>query len=533
MRRFGTEGRLYLEDNYVVPRTEETADFIGRVKQGKYIVLFAPRQTGKTTFFRLALDKLTTEDLTYFPIQLNFEEYEDYAPADFYTRVYQDIHHEIEDVLQRREEVPAETFTHFLDNVEINDHVSMRRFFEKLTSFLRNQKIVLIIDEFDAIPRDAVKGFLRSLRRIYLSGRTRCPHSVGIIGIKNIIQLDYDRSISPFNIQQEFHLPNFTLEQVQELLAQYTAEVGQAFAPDVITAIHKQTAGQPVLVNRLAQILTEEMDIRRTEPITMEHFTTAHAQLLRERNTNIDHLTTNVQRDPRFEQLLMRIMERDEGVPFNPRNDIIDELTTYGVIKRGADDMCEILNPIYLYCILQVFKPLVNGLEEEYFPEDDDYLTPTGQIELAGLLDNFRDFIARAGFRILQVPDTPQESVGRHLLLAYMDEFVRRIGGVMHIEAQTGRGRMDIILTHNNRKYIIETKVWRGMRRYQAGKQQLAAYLKLEGATEGYYVVFDHRKEAEPRVEAETLAENLTIRSYVIPVLQEIPSNSKECISTA
>ena len=28
------------------------------------------------------------------------------------------------------------------------------------------------------------------------------------------------------------------------------------------------------------------------------------------------------------------------------------------------------------------------------------------------LLDNFRDFIARVGFRILQVPDTPQEYVG-------------------------------------------------------------------------------------------------------------------------
>ena len=264
----------------------------------------------------------------------------------------------------------------------------------------------------------------------------------------------------------------------------------------------------------------------------MAHFTTAHALLLQERNTNIDHLTTNVQRDPRFEQLLMRIMERDEGVPFNPRNDIIDELTTYGVIKKGADDMCEILNPIYLYCILQVFKPLVNGLEEEYFPENDDYLTPTGQIKLARLLDNFRDFIARAGFRILQVPDTPQESVGRHLLLAYIDEFVRRIGGVMYIEAQTGRGRMDIILIHNNQKYIIETKIWRGDNRYQAGKQQLAAYLKSEGATEGYYVIFDHRKEAKPFVETETLAENLTIRSYIIPVIQEIPSLKTESNST-
>ena len=532
MRRFGTEGRLYVEDNYVVPRTEETADFIDRIKQGKYIVLFAPRQTGKTTFFQLALDTLTTEDLTYFPIQLNLEEYEDYTPTDFYNCFYNDMREEIEDVFQRRKEVLSETFIQFLDNVEITDHVSIRRFFEKLASFLKNQKVVLIIDEFDGIPQGAVKGLLRSLRRIYLSGRTRCPHSVSIVGVKNITQLDYDRSISPFNIQQEFHLPNFTIEQVQELLAQYTDEVGQAFAPEVINAIHKQTAGQPVLVNRFAQILTEELDLPKTESITMEHFTIAHAQLLQERNTNIAHLTTNVQRDPRFESILMHIMANDDGVPFNLRNDIINQLATYGVIKNGADGMCEILNPIYLYCILQVFKPLVNGLEQEYFPEDHDYLTPTRQIELAALLDNFRDFISRAGFRILQVPDTPQESVGRHLLLAYIDEFVRRIGGVMHIEAQTGRGRMDILITHNQRKYIIETKVWRGMRRYQAGKQQLAAYLKSEGTTEGYYVVFDHRKEAEPRVETETLAENLTIRSYVIPVIQEIPSRKTESTST-
>ena len=221
-------------------------------------------------------------------------------------------------------------------------------------------------------------------------------------------------------------------------------------------------------------------------------------------------------------------MARDEGVDFNLDDDIISELATYGVIKEGTDGMCEILNPIYLYRIMRVFKPTVNGLEQEYFPEDTDderreYLTPTGQIEMASLLDNFRDFIARAGFRILQVPDTPQESVGRHLLLAYLDEFVRLVGGMMHIEVQTGRGRMDLILTHNHRKYIVETKIWRGDRRYQAGKKQLAAYLKLEGVTEGYYVVFDHRQAPEPRIEMETL-DGISIRSYIIPVVQEIPS---------
>ena len=101
---------------------------------------------------------------------------------------------------------------------------SQRVVLTRLTSLMLSRKVLL-------------KGFLRSLRYIYLSGQIRCPHSVGIVGVKGIAQLNYDRSISPFNIQDEFHLPNFTLEQVQELLGQYTDEVGQPFAPEVI-AIH-------------------------------------------------------------------------------------------------------------------------------------------------------------------------------------------------------------------------------------------------------------------------------------------------------
>ena len=74
------------------------------------------------------------------------------------------------------------------------------------------------------------------------------------------------------------------------------------------------------------------------------------------------------------------------------------------------------------------------------------------------------------------------------------------------------------------KKYIVETKIWEGDSRYQAGKKQLAAYLKLEGTTEGYYIVFDHRQEPEPRVETESI-DDVTVRSYVIPVVQKPPSD--------
>ena len=527
MRRFGTQGPVNSEQHYVVARTEELTEFIKRVKEGRYIVIFAPRQTGKTTFFYAAMDILAAEEPTYIPIHLDFEAYKNLTPSDFYSNLTEDIREEIENLYHKRGEIPSEALKHFLENTPLTDNVSMLRGFQALGKILENQRVVVFIDEFDNIPQTAAADFLYAFRRIYIS-RTipRSPHSLGIVGVKSIEQLNADRSASPFNIHDDFALLNFTLAQVQELLGQYTDETGQAFAPGVIESIHKQTGGQPFLVNRFAQILTEEMDISKTETLTMIHLSDALIQLLDENNTNLTHLTTNIRRNPRAESLLMQIMLHDEGVHFNLRNELINELATYGILARGTDRMCKIANPIYLYCILQAFKPIVNGLERDYFPEDTDgfqYLTSDGHIQMEQLLDNFRDFIARAGFRILQVPETPQEFIGQHLLFAYLDQFVTSVNGAMYMEVPTGRGRMDLLILHNEKKYIVETKIWRSERGYAVGKQQLAAYLSTEDVTEGYYVVFDHREVPKPRTETETI-DGLTIRSYVIPVLQERPS---------
>ena len=93
----------------------------------------------------------------------------------------------------------------------------------------------------------------------------------------------------------------------------------------------------------------------------------------------------------------------------------------------------------------------------------------------------------------------------------------------MSFEVATGAGKMDILILHNQQKYIVETKIWRGNARYEAGKKQLATYLKTEGVNEGFYVVFDHRKNPERLVQTEVV-DSVQIRSYVIPVMQETPS---------
>jgi len=178
MRRFGTHGRVRLEKHYVVRRTSETADFINRVKTGKYIVLFAPRQTGKTTFFRLALDALVTEDPTYFPIQLDFQTMRNADPPTFYDRLYQMICMQIESVFQKRSGVPSEALAQFLKDTTLTDDFSMLLFFNQLASFLDSdahkgvqafKRVVLLIDEFDGIPQTVVREFRYARHQIYLA----------------------------------------------------------------------------------------------------------------------------------------------------------------------------------------------------------------------------------------------------------------------------------------------------------------------------------------------------------------------------
>ena len=373
MRRFGTQGRVYPNKHYVVSRTDEIADFIDRVKDGRYIVLFAPRQTGKTTFFRLALEALTTQDTTYFPIQLNFEGYKEYTSVNFYASLYREIQKEIESIFQTRKEVLSSAFVQFLANTKITDHVSMGDFFDGLakqltTHFNGFQRVVLFIDSFHGIPLALENGFLAMLRHIYLTDKPHCPHSVCFVSVKNIIQRDMINTVSPFNIQDEFNVPNFTLGQVHELLTQYTEEVGQAFETEVVEALYKQTAGQPFLVNRLAQMLTEELGIPKNDPMTIEHFSDAHMRILQEHNANFENLITYIYRDPRFEGILMRIISpSNKGVFFDRYDERTAELAINGIISEGNYGMCQIANPIYFDYIKRVFNTQFKEFEQESF----------------------------------------------------------------------------------------------------------------------------------------------------------------------
>ena len=76
-------------------------------------------------------------------------------------------------------------------------------------------------------------------------------------------------------------------------------------------------------------------------------------------------------------------------------------------------------------------------------------------------------------------------------------------------------------MVHKGRRYIVETKIWRGQALYEEGLTQLADYLASEGQTTGYYVLFHARpavygKLPDEALEFTTQIADKTIHVYLV-----------------
>ena len=81
----------------------------------------------------------------------------------------------------------------------------------------------------------------------------------------------------------------------------------------------------------------------------------------------------------------------------------------------------------------------------------------------------------------------------------------------------------DLIL-HQDRRYLIETKVFTDQYYFQQGKQQLADYLATEGLTTGYYVVFSNKHSKDDALYFDELIDGKRIFTYIILTHFDQPS---------
>lgn len=545
-RHFNTTGPCFPDQHYMVDPLARLPDADRYIEQGKYFVVHAPRQSGKTTTL-LAVTEALTRAGKYAALYTSCQPASDVRDLESAIRV----------VIQRidmdaRVRLPPELRPPPAKD-EIPAAVALLAYLEAW-SLACPRPVVLLMDEVDSMEGLPLANLLHQLRDGYHRPRpSTFPWSIILCGMRDPAKLaspqwgvapearspDY-RLIpgppgteatrggtgSPFNIAvASIRIGEFDESDVGELFDQYTGETGQAVTPEARARVFRYTQGQPWLTNALARELTEEMRLPLDLPITAEHVDLAKERLIQARAMHLDSLIRRLM-EPRVRRVIEPIVT---GAPpdFDPVfEDDIAYAIDLGLIAR--DRTLRIANPIYQEVIVRV---LTTGIERRVMAEPRRFVRPDGRLDWRLLLDEFVDFWKENGEILTEGqayhgpkdasaqmggPAEGWEQMAPHLVLMAFLQRVVNGGGQIVREAAAGKRALDLLVTwplkgQAPQREAIEIKVRtdRSGDVLQKGLAQLDGYLERLGLSEGTLVIFDRRGDAGPihertRVEAAT-----------------------------
>ncbi len=519
---FNTAGPCEEADHYMVPPLPRVPEAPRIVEFGGYFVLHAPRQSGKTTFLRHFARELTAGG-QYAALYISCEAAE--AFGDGVASAQSHIVREI--IAEASHSLPAELSPPFFDVTSQSERL--------LTDLLEAwchacpRKVVLFLDEIDAVRGQSLIGVLRQLRAGFPKRPHYAPWSVMLCGLRDVREYkaasggDATRlgTASPFNVKvKSLTLATFRDDEVRVFLMQHTAETGQRFDDDAISRVGELAGGQPWLVNALVSEIIYELKV--IGGITVAHVEDAKERLVLARATHLDSLVSKLA-EPRVRRVIGPVLAGELAPVDEVFNDDVSYVVDLGLVKSRP---LRIANPIYQEVIARV---LSNPVQESVTADPRSFIRADGTFDMDVLLREFAAFWVEHGDALTEGA-TYRESAAQLVLMAFLQRVVNG-GGVVTREYGIGRKRIDLLVTwpHEDasgkrlvQREALELKVWRDGRKdpLDEGLKQLDAYLESLGLRDGILVLFDRRAAALP-LEERTREERATTASgKVIRVLR-------------
>jgi hypothetical protein len=498
MRSFNTSGPNIPAEHYTLARSGLIAKGMELIQNRRYFTIWAPRQTGKSTYFRLLAEEVRRQGLQV--IHFNVENYK----GALLSGLLNQLKFQLEGIgLDAPAFQTLDEFSFYIENT--ND-----------------RRLVLVIDEVEGLNPDFFGQFLHTIRNLYHSRQQHCLKSVILVGVSNIVGVVGDNA-SPFNIADNLPVPYFTEQEVTELLQQHTRETGQAFEKKVVKKIFDITAGQPGLVNGFAcQLVTRWPD--RTK-IGYKHYLEVEHWYL---NVAIDKNFANILNKARdFRPFLERLLYTEDQISFDIDREPVKILHINGIIREDKNKMIEFWVPFYKKRLYKAFYPYTNGEKAEISAGvlAREYFLPDGQLNLDKLVAEYKTYIKRRGFGVFREKDKDGTFISiKEASLFYSFEtwlaaFLVQVEGHSYPEAQAGLGRSDLIVNIRGEEWLFECKKYAGELQFVRGYGQLAYYARSIGQKRAVYVVFtpEHLRYPDTVKAGRTVIRNVEIITYLIP----------------
>ena len=501
VRHFNTEGPVVAADHYHIPPLEriDLGAVLGLIRDKKYFVLHAPRQTGKTSAL------LALRDLLNGGGQGDFRCV--YANVEAGQAMRENVAEGMRTVLaelafQASLTLGDDTLEDLWPGVleRVGPGTALRQALARW-SMADSRPLVLLIDEIDALVGDTLLAVLRQLRSGYVDRPARFPHSIILCGVHDV--RDYrihstaeNRLVlggSAFNIKSDsLRLGDFSDKEIRALLGQHTAATGQAFTEEAQALIGTRTAGQPWLVNALCYdaCFRHGPGRERSRPITAHAILEAQERLILRRDTHIDDLAHKL-REERMRRVVEPILTGAAETACSDED--LAYVRDLGLLAQADDGPPRIANPIYA----EVVPRHLNYAVQETLPQRMAwYVGADGGLDVEGLIAAFQEFFREHSEHWVQRFEQYHEAGPQLLLQAHLQRIVNG-GGRLEREYALGRGRTDLLIVWpqggRERRFVVECKVLRkGLERTIAeGVEQTRGYVDRCGAEAGHLIVFD------------------------------------------
>ena len=505
MRRFNTEGPVRPDRHYCIPpltRLDDVDRVLELVRDMRYFVMHAPRQTGKTSALLALRDRLNdgaAGDLHCV-----------YVNVEAAQALREDVHGAMQVIVGQLASRARSSGDRFLYQAwpAIFATFGAGALQEALSRWAEEspRPLVLLIDEIDTLVGDTLVSVLRQLRAGY-DQRPECyPQSVVLCGVRDVRDYRIRSSSgevvtggSAFNVKAEsLRLGDFTEAETRALLAQHTEETGQAFTAEALDTVWRQTQGQPWLVNALCERACFRGDAGRdrSRPIAEADIFDAQEQLILARETHLDQLADKLDED-RVRRVIEPLLRGDEEGGFAASNlehaRDIEYVRDLGLIARDAP--VRMANPIYAEVVP---RELSYATQERLVQEVAWYVRPDGDLDVEKLLGAFQGFFREHSEHWLGRFDY-REAGPQLLLQAFLQRIVNG-GGRIEREYGLGYGRTDLLVVWPfgagevsrtvieckvlHRRHGLETTIARGL-------EQTARYMDRCGTRAGHLVIFD------------------------------------------
>ncbi|MDX2250415.1 MAG: ATP-binding protein [Bacteroidia bacterium] len=470
IRYFNTSGPNIPAQHYTLMRPVLVARGQQMVERERYFTIWAPRQTGKSTYFRLLAEELSREG--YRVMHINLENF------------LQSSVGELMQYFQREAQRQWQ--------IDFPEQVSFEQLFNRISE-IQEFRLVLVIDEIEGLNPDLFGQFLHTIRNLYHSRQNHGLKSVILVGVSNIVGVVQDNA-SPFNIADNLAIPYFSDEETSELLGQHETETGQRFDPKVISRISHITANQPGLVNGFAFQLIERFPDKPLLTLP-DYFIVEDWYLTEAIDKNVANI---INKAGQYRSFVERLLFTEERVPFHVDRPAVKLLYTNGVIRKSEDGFITFWVPLYKKRLYKAFYPYTNGEQKEIIQTIApwNYFSPEGRLDMEKVIAEYKAYVKRRSFKYFREKDESgqyvsiKEAALMYSFETYIQAFLLACGGKSYLEPHTGPGRADLILNLENREYVVEAKVYRYPKQFQDGKKQLAGYIHSLGLAEGWYLVF-------------------------------------------